>query len=154
MNIYDIFKQLNIEFKEKEHEPIFTIEQAQNIKNINGTGCKNLFLTNRKKNYYLVLLEETKRANIKDIAKLVNESHLSFASEIELNNILKLKPGSVTPLGIINDKDNIVTLIIDNELKGKKILVHPNTNTKNIVLSYDDLIKFIEFEKHNYILIS
>ena len=119
MNIYDIFKQLNIEFKEKEHEPIFTIEQAQNIKNINGTGCKNLFLTNRKKNYYLVLLEETKRANIKDIAKLVNESHLSFASEIELNNILKLKPGSVTPLGIINDKDNIVTLIIDNELKGK-----------------------------------
>ena len=72
MNIYDIFKQLNIEFKETEHEPIFTIEQAQNIKNINGTGCKNLFLTNRKKNYYLVLLEETKRANIKDIAKLVN----------------------------------------------------------------------------------
>ena len=99
-------------------------------------------------------MEETKRANIKDIAKLVNESHLSFASEIELNNILKLKPGSVTPLGIINDKDNIVTLIIDNELKGKKILLHPNTNTKTIVLSYDDLIKFIEFEKHNYILIS
>ena len=115
MDIYDIFKQLNIEFKETEHEPIFTIEQSQNIKNINGTGCKNLFLTNRKKNYYLVLLEETKRANIKDIAKLVNESHLSFASEIELNNILKLKPGSVTPLGIMNDKDNIVTLIIDNE---------------------------------------
>ena len=121
MNIYDIFKQLNIEFKEKEHEPIFTIEQAQNIKNINGTGCKNLFLTNRKKNYYLVLLEETKRANIKDIAKLVNESHLSFASEIELNNILKLKPGSVTPLGIINNKYNIVTLIIDNELKNIKV---------------------------------
>ena len=76
-------------------------------------------------------MEETKRANIKDIAKLVNESHLSFASEIELNNILKLKPGSVTPLGIINDKDNIVTLIIDNELKGKKNISTPKYKYQN-----------------------
>ena len=145
MDIYDIFKQLNIEFKETEHEPIFTIEQAQNIKSINGTGCKNLFLTNRKKNYYLVLLEETKRANIKDIAKLVNESHLSFASEIELNNILKLKPGSVTPLGIINDKDNIVTLIIDNELKGKKNISTPKYKYQNycIILWWFDKIYWI-----------
>lgn len=150
MNIYEILNKLDIKYEEVEHEAIYTVEQAQNIKNmVNGVGCKNLFLTD-KKNYYLVLLEDSKRVNIKELSNKVNTSHLSFANPEELKNILNLEPGSVTPLGIINDINNKVTIIIDSELKNKKILFHPNTNTKTISINFSDLIKFIENEKHKY----
>ena len=154
MDLYEVFKKLNIEFKEIEHEAVFTIEQAQGIKNkIDGLGCKNLFLTDKNGKYILIVLSENKKANIKQIEKIVNTSHLSFAKESELKSILQLEHGSVTPFGILNDNDNKVMIVIDKDLKGKKLLFHPNVNTKTISISYDDLIKFIEFEKHNYKLI-
>ena len=154
MDLYEVFKKLNIEFKEIEHEAVFTIEQAQGIKNkIDGLGCKNLFLTDKNGKYILIVLSENKKANTKQIEKIVNTSHLSFAKETELKSILQLEQGSVTPFGILNDNDNKVMIVIDKDLKGKKLLFHPNVNTKTISISYDDLIKFIEFEKHNYKLI-
>lgn len=151
MNLYEILKKLDINFEEIEHEPVFTVEQAQVIKNnIEGTGCKNLFLTDKNGKYILVILEENKKANIKQIEKIVNTVHLSFADVSELQNVLKLEKGSVSPLGIINDIDNRVVIIIDKDLKEKKLLFHPNINTKTISITYEDLIKFIEFERHNY----
>lgn len=154
MNLYDILKKINIEFNEIEHEPVFTVEQAQVVKEkIEGTGCKNLFLTDNKGKYVLAILNENKKANIKKIEKAVNTSHLSFAETTALKNILKLEQGSVTPFGIINDVDNKVLLAIDVDLKDKKLLFHPNINTKTISITYDNLVRFIEFEKHNYILI-
>ena len=68
-------------------------------------------------------------------------------------DILKLKIGSVSPFGIVNDSENKVTLLIDSDLKNKKLLFHPNINTKTISIEFDDLIKFIEYEKNKYILI-
>ena len=154
MNLYEILDKLNIKYEEVEHEAVFTAEQAQFIKvEIEGIGCKNLFLTDKKGKYFLVLMEDNKKANIKEIAKITGASHLSFASKDELEKILLLKQGSVTPLGIINDIENKVILVIEKELKDKKILVHPNTNTKTIAINYNDLIKFIEFGKHKYILV-
>ena len=154
MKIYEILKELNIQYEEIEHEKVFTVEQAKNVKTkIDGIGCKNLFLTNRKGKYILVVLEESKKANIKELAQASDTNHLSFASNEELNSILKLEQGSVTPLGIINDIDNKVLIIIDKSLEHKKLLVHPNINTKTISIQYDDLIRFIEFENHKYILI-
>lgn len=155
MNLYEVLKELNIEFKEIEHEPVFTIKQAQSIKTkIEGVGCKNLFLTDKKGRYILVILNENKKANIKQIEKMVGVSHLSFADTAELKKILKLEQGSVTPFGILNDTDSKVILIIDSDLKDKKLLFHPNVNTKTISITYDNLIKFIEFEEHDYMLIS
>lgn len=154
MNLYNILKKINIEFNEIEHEPVFTVEQAQVVKEkIEGIGCKNLFLTDKKGKYVLAILNENKKANIKKIEKAVNTSHLSLAETTELKNILKLEQGSVTPFGIINDVDNKVLLAIDVDLKDKKLLFHPNINTKTISITYDNLVRFIEFEKHNYILI-
>lgn len=153
MDLYDIFEQLNIDFQEIEHEPVFTVEQAQEMKNkIDGTGCKNLFLTDKKGKYVLALLDENKRANIRQIEKIAHTSHLSFFNSSELKNILQLEQGSVTPLGVVNDKENQVLLVIDSDLKDKKLLLHPNTNTKTVSIAYDDLIKFIENEKHIYII--
>ena len=152
MNLYDVFRELNIEFEEIQHEPVFTVEQAKAIENkIGGTGCKNLFLTDKKGKYFLVILEDNKKANVKEISKIVNTSHLSFVDISELKNILQLGEGNVTPFRIINDFDNKVLLMIDEDLKDKKLLFHPNVNNKTISVTYDDLIKFIDFEKHNYI---
>lgn len=150
--LYEILKELNIEYEEVSHEKVMTVEEAMNLENmIDGIGSKNLFLTD-KKNYYLVILEENKRANIKELVNILECKKLSFASSERLKEVLDLEEGSVTPFGIINDKDNKVVLVIDKDLIGKKLLFHPNTNTKTMSINYDDLIKFIEYEKHKYVL--
>ena len=87
---------------------------------------------------------------MKDLEKLLKTSKLSFASEKELQDILKVEKGSVTPLAIINDEKNLVTLLIDEELENKTLLVHPNTNDKTISITYEDLLKFIRFTHHSF----
>lgn len=152
MDVYDILKKLNIDYQEIEHEAVFTCLEAQRLKDkIIGTGCKNLFLTDHRK-YYLVILEESKRLNMKDLSKQINTPHLSFATIEELKAILNLEIGSVTPFGIINDVNNQVVILIDKELINKVLLFHPNVNTKTISVVYDDLIKFIVYEQHQYIV--
>lgn len=152
MNLYDVLNELDIKYEEISHDKVMTVEEAMNLENmIEGIGSKNLFLTD-KKAYYLVILEENKRANIKELANILNCKKLSFASSERLKEVLDLEDGSVTPMGIINDKDNKVTLVIDKDLVGKKILFHPNINTKTMSITYDDLIKFIDFENHKFIL--
>ena len=153
MDVYNVLKSLNISYEETNHKTVATVKEAKIIRNkIDGTLCKNLFLTDKKGSYYLVMLESSKRANIKELSRLVNKSHLVFASVKDLKDILKLERGSVTPLGIINDKEIRVKIIIDKDLVGKKILVHPCINTKTISMSYDDLIRFIKYEKHDFVL--
>lgn len=153
MNIYEILDELKINYNQIEHNAIYTVEDAQkeNITSkIEGLECKNLLLKDTKHNYYLVLLKANKKANLKVISSILNTSRLSFASEEALDNLLKLSKGSVTPLGIINDTNNRVTLLIDSELKNKYILVHPNTNTRTISICEKDLIKIINYTKHSY----
>lgn len=153
MNIYDVFHKLNIDYTEIEHKAVFTVEEAieEDIPNkIEGIECKNLFVKS-KQHYYLVFMEAKKKANLKELALLTNEKKLRFASEEELKNILGLSRGSVTPLGIIHDKDNLVILLIDKELIGNKVLVHPNINTKTVSLELEDLILIIEYFGHKYL---
>lgn len=155
MNVYELLEKLNIEYREVEHKAVYTIEEAlqENIPGrIKGIECKNLFVKGKKK-FYLIFLEASKRANLKELALAVQESKLSFASEIELKQILGLDIGSVTPLGIINDINNEVTLLLDKELVSSMVLVHPNVNTKTISLGFEDLLKIIDYTNHNYIYI-
>ena len=100
-----------------------------------------------------MILEENKRANIKELKKIIGSSCLTFASTLELEAKLKLTQGSVTPFGIINDLNKEVILLIDNDLKNNKLLFHPNINTKTISITFDDLIRFIEYQGNEYILI-
>lgn len=153
MDILNILNDLNIKYELLSHQAVYTVEEAKQIENmIEGVGCKNLFLKDKHKNYYIFVLEENKRANLKELANYLKVSKLSFATSEELKVILNLEPGSVTPLSIINDKENLVTLILDQELNNNKILVHPNTNTKTVSLLFEDLIKFIEYTNHKYII--
>lgn len=154
MDIYNIFTKLNINYDQIEHKAVYTIEEALKediTSKINGIECKNLFVKSKHNNYYLILIEANKRVDFKEIAKIINESKLSFCSEEELKEILNLTIGSVTPMGLVNDKDNLVTLLIDKDLKEKRVLVHPNINTKTISIEHKDLIKFIEYTNHKYI---
>lgn len=153
MDIFKILDELKIKYDVLEHQAVYTVEEAKQLENmIEGLGCKNLFLTDKKENYFLLVLEENKKANLKELAKLLNVSKLTFASSEDLFNILGLEPGSVTPLSIINDKENKVLLIIDNDIVEEKILVHPNTNTKTMSIEFKDIEKFIEYTNHKYIL--
>lgn len=152
LDLYTILADLGIAYEEIEHDPVYTVEQAQFIKDrISGTGCKNLFLTDhRRTKYLLVILEENKQADLKQIAAVAGTSRLSFGSNEELYEILWLSPGSVSPFGIIHDIGNRVTLLIDADLQGKRLLFHPNINTKTMAISFDDTRKFIEYASHAY----
>jgi len=155
MDLYTVLTDLGIIYEEIEHNPVYTVEQAQSIKSkISGVGCKNLFLTDRRRTkYLLVILEENKRANLKHIASIAEISHLSFVGNDEMYELLCLSPGSVSPFGIIHDKSNKVDLLIDFDLQGKKLLVHPNINTKTVSIAFDDLIKFIRYTNHCYTIL-
>ncbi len=153
MDIYEIFQKLKINYQEIEHPKLYTIADTKKIKNkIQETGCKNLFLTDGKENFYLVILREDKMADFKKLNQLVGH-HLSFGKEEQLKKILNLEKGSCTPFGILYDKENKVKLLIDQDLKDKILLFHPNTNTKTVSIAYKDLLKIIEYFKHHYQLI-
>lgn len=151
--VYKLLEFLDIEYEKAEHEAVFTVAQAKFIKTlINGNGCKNLFLKNSKGEFFLIILEDCKNADLKLIRKNIETSRLSFANGEELLRILNLTQGSVSPFGIINDKKNKVKIVIDKDLEGKRLLFHPNTNTSTVAVSFRDMIRFIEYEEHEYIL--
>lgn len=150
--LFEILDKLEIKYELLEHEAVYTVDEAKELDNmLEGIGCKNLFLTNKKGKYFLVMIYEDKRANIKEIESLVDCKHLSFGKEEDLKEVLGLEAGSCTPLGIVNDKENKVVLVFDKDLVDKKVLCHPNKNTATLSLEFSDLIKFIEYLEHKYL---
>ena len=151
--IYDVLRDLNIKYEEEYHIPVYTVDEANKLSiKIDGVGCKNLFLKDDKSDYYLVFMLDSKRADLKKIAEYIGVKKLRFADEESLKNILNLEKGSVTPLGIINDTDCLVKLIIDKELVGCKCLMHPNRNDRTVSIGFADFMRFIEFTNHTYSL--
>ena len=138
--------ELNIHYKLIDHPAVYTIDTMDELHlNKNGHIVKNLFLKNSNgKKHYLVVLKGNKKANLKSIKSQINSTALSFASEERLEKHLGLSKGSVTPLGIINDEEHLVNIVLDEDLKKEEIIgVHPNVNTSTVFISYNDLIKFI-----------
>ena len=152
MEILEVLDKLNIKYDIQEHKPAYTVDDLKDVfLNMEGIGCKNLFLKDAKKNLFLYTLPEDKRADLKTLPEKINSKRLSFANENDLQTYLGLIPGAVTPLGIINDKDKKVTVVLDKELKNKNVLIHPNRNTATISIKYDDLIKFIKYCGNNFL---
>ncbi len=140
-------QELNINYKEIEHTPFYTIEEMDQLGNIfeNAKICKNLFVRDQKgKRHFLVVLPEEKRAPLAEIADKIGSTKLSFASSERLMKYLKLEPGSVTPLSVINDETNEVEVIFDEELKNEELLgVHPCVNTATVLITPEDLEKYV-----------
>jgi len=138
--------ELNIHYKLIDHPAVYTIDTMDELHlNKNGHIVKNLFLKNSNgKKHYLVVLKGDKKADLKSIKSQINSTALSFASEERLEKHLGLSKGAVTPLGIINDDEHLVNIVLDEDLKKEEIIgVHPNVNTSTVFISYNDLIKFI-----------
>ena len=155
-DIYEVLNGLNIEFEKVEHPAVFTTDQADHYQLGEGIGqSKNLFLRNKKKtNYYLVVMEADKKFDIKKFAELVDDSRMSFASPDDLMKYLQITPGSVSPFTLINNKENNVQVIIDQDLMNyEKAGFHPNDNTATLIITNNDLEKFLQTTGNNYQII-
>ena len=153
MDLYEVLQQLGISYQEEEHEAVYTIEEADQLHlSLAGIECKNLFLKD-KHHYYLYMLDEHKKVNLKELRSKIGSGALSFAREDVLMEKLGVIPGSVTPMGIIHNQEHDVIIIFDQDLLESYVLVHPNMNTKTMSISCHDLIRFIEEMKNPYLVI-
>jgi Ala-tRNA(Pro) deacylase len=151
--LYRLFEKLNISFEYHEHPPLATIEDAKiHWKDYNSGRCKNIFFRNHKGDrHYLVILEHLRQLDIKDLEKRLRQGKLTFASDIRLRKYLGVEPGSVSPFGLINDKEKHVHLFIDETLNHcEKLAFHPNVNTASLVVSKNDFLKFLEYTGNSY----
>lgn len=145
--VYKILDSLNIKYQKFSHEAVYTVEEADNLNlDIDGNTNKSLFLRNAKgNNHYLVLMNGKKRMDINKLQGLLEETRLSFASSERLLKYLKLTPGSVSPFGLINDKNHEVIVVVDKELlEFKNLAFHPNINTQTLSLEIEDFKKYLE----------
>jgi len=151
--LYILLDKLNIQYHYREHPPVNTIVEASRYwKNYDSGRCKNIFLRNHKGNkHYLVILEHLRQLNLKDLEKRLKQGKLTFASEKRLMKYLGLKPGSVSPFGLINDHDKHVHLFIDKRLLDfENLSFHPNDNTASLIISKNDFIRFLEYRGNSY----
>ena len=138
---------LGVAWERHEHPPVPTVDEAQRYwAGIDATHCKNLFLRNQKGDrHYLVVLEHLKKADLRAVADQIGDGKLSFASPERLMKYLGLEPGSVSPFGLINDRDHVVRVVIDRDLKAAdRLSFHPNINTVTVVVSAPDFARFLE----------
>lgn len=139
-----------------EHEAVFTCESAERVcALIPGHICKNLFLVDRKSGkFYLVTLSKDKRLDIKGLTKELGESSMRFGSPEELMEKLGLEAGSVSPLGLINNKEKDVILVVDQETwDAPTISIHPNVNTASLSISRDNFHKLVSgFGNRQFVL--
>lgn len=139
--------ELGIVFTRYEHPPVATVEAAEQYwRPIEATHCKNLFLRNQKGNrHYLVVLEHRKKADLRSVADQIGDGKLSFGSPERLMTHLGLTPGSVSPFGLINNRDHAVRVVIDRDLKAaERLSFHPNINTATLVIGGADFIRFLD----------
>ena len=144
-----LLKEKNIEYEIYNHAPMYTIEDSLEMDIPEGL-VKNIFLRNDNgKKHYLIVMKKEKTADLKKVREEIKSSRLSFASEERLEKCLKLKKGSVTPLGLINDRENAVEVFFDKDIKEmEKVGVHPLENTATVFMKPETLISFVEETGH------
>ncbi len=141
--VYDLLDKLGISYDRVDHSAAATMEDCQQAGRLLGVRiCKNLFLCNRQKtSFYLLLMPEDKEFHTKDITSQINSSRLSFASAEYMEELLGVTPGSATVMGLMNDKADRVQLLIDEDvLKEEYFGCHPCINTTSIGFKTDDFI--------------
>lgn len=144
--VYAVLDEMGIAYGKYEHPAVFTAEEAAvHWAGIPGTPVKNLFLRNKKGNrHYLVIVGVEKRVDLQQLVKAVGDDRLSFGSAERLMEHLGLTPGSVSPFGLLNDRDHDVVVIVDADLRDAgRLILHPNINTASLTITFADLEKFL-----------
>ena len=145
IRVYDFLDKLGVEYQRVDHEAAMTMEACEEIDRTLGDGtaiCKNLFLCNRQEtNFYLLMLPGHKKFKTKDISKQLGVARLSFAKDAYMEEYLDITPGSVSVLGLMNDTENHVQLLMDKDLvQDEYVGCHPCINTSSLRLKMDDLL--------------
>ena len=150
-NVYDFLKLHNIAYQKYDHPAVFTADEAKILAaHVPGRQTKNLFLCDdKKRRFYLVTICEDKRADLKHLREFLGEKSLRFAPAEKLLEYLGITPGSVSPLGLINDMNHQVTYAIDQDLLNQdKIYIHPNLNIATLAVSIEDFKKILTITGH------
>ncbi|TAH74800.1 MAG: prolyl-tRNA synthetase associated domain-containing protein [Anaerolineaceae bacterium] len=158
LRTYDLLDSLGIDYHRVDHEPLETMEACIGVDEaLKVSMCKNLFLCNAQKTkFYLLLMPGEKKFKTKDLSKQIASARLSFGSYEDMERFMDITPGSVSVMGLMNDKEMRVQLIIDEDLiKESYLACHPCINTSSIKLRTEDLLdKLIPSIKHEPIFVS
>ena len=154
LRCYDLLDQLGIEYYRIDHAPAETMEICQQIdQTLGALICKNLFLCNRQQtDFYLLMMPAKKGFKTKELSAQIGSSRLSFANAEHMLQLLDITPGSVSVLGLMNDKENRVNLLIDEDvLKEELVGCHPCINTSSLRFAVQDLTqKILPAVNHEY----
>lgn len=155
IRVYDMLDQLGIEYWQTDHErPAYTMEDCLEIDRIlEATVCKNLFLCNRQKTtFYLLMIPGEKVFKTKEFSHELGISRVSFAPEEMMVEYLDIHPGAVSVMGLMNDTDNHVNLVMDEDiLKGEFLGCHPCVNTSSLKIRTKDITdKFLPAVHHAF----
>ena len=151
--VFDFLASHQIEYSTYDPPEAPTIEIARQYWHADGSKhCKNLFFRNHKGNrHYLVVFDSEREMAIHDLEQRLHQGKLSFASEQRMERYLGLKPGSVSPFGLINDEQNHVHLFLDANLRNYPSLsFHPNDNTATVVISQSMFARYLEAVGNSY----
>jgi Ala-tRNA(Pro) deacylase len=154
--VFDFFKKHQIDYELHEHPAVFTCEEAEKyINHLPGIHSKNLVLIDKKKDrIFMITLEAEKRLDLKWFRKLVQAPKLSFANEEILNKYLGLSGGSVSPFGLINDKNQKIIYYLDQDVyDAQEVNFHPNDNTASLVLDKKMFHQFLKGITHKISLL-
>ena len=144
--IVALLQEKGVSFELAEHPPVYTIDEMLALKLPHPKDiAKNLFLRDDKKqNYYLIVLREDKKADLKKIRSVLSARPLRFASEEDLEAYLGVTTGAVTPFGLLNDTEHKVRACVDKDLKRGLVGVHPNENTATVYLAAKALVELLQ----------
>ena len=155
--VYTFLDSLGIEYKRVDHDPAMTMEACEEIdKALGAVMCKNLFLSNRQETaFYLLLIPGDKPFKTKDLSAQLGVARLSFGKAEYMEKYLDITPGSLTVLGLMNDTDGNVQLLIDEDVLSAELIgCHPCVNTSSLAVTVKDLQeKIIPALKHTPIIV-
>ena len=151
---YDFLDGLGIEYFRTDHEAAMNMEACNDIDAVLGVLiCKNLFLCNRQKTaFYLLLMPGDKKFKTKELSAQINSARLSFADAEDMLKYFDIEPGSLSVMGLMNDKEHAVQLLIDEDILEKEELgCHPCVNTSSLKMKTADVVdKFLPATGHSY----
>ena len=157
IRVYDFLDKLGVQYQRIDHEAAMTMEACEEIDHAlgdNTTICKNLFLCNRQETaFYLLMIPDTKVFHTKDLSAQIGSARLSFAKPEYMEKFLDITPGSVSVLGLMNDKEHQVKLLIDEEVLNSEYFgCHPCINTSSLRMRTADLIeKVLPAMEHDFV---
>ncbi|MBQ8618326.1 MAG: prolyl-tRNA synthetase associated domain-containing protein [Clostridia bacterium] len=157
MRVYDLLDRLSISYERTDHIAAMTMEDCQEIDRIlEVVICKNLFLCNRQKTkFYLLMMPGNKVFKTKDLSGAIGSSRLSFADPADMEKYLDITPGAVSVMGLMNDRENHVQLIMDRPVvEGELLGCHPCVNTSSLRMRTKDVMeKFLPAVGHAAIVV-